>query len=202
MVFVQLELTYLPAMDSATPVVIVLGGFAGTGKTTLSKRLAAEFQLPRLSSDTVGRLITSSKGIKDSHIDVYWLAYDLVFGLCGEFLQHGVSSVLDLNLGWSFQWQPLDALNVRYPQTRIVPILLHCSRDICLERICRRYAEDPTTSEPVEQYVTVPHSVNVWTFLEHLDRPDVYRIDAAQPLETVYANVKHILRQHLPKQNC
>jgi len=189
----------MPVIDSGPPIVIVLGGFAGTGKTTLSKRLASDFHLPRLSSDTIAQLIASSKATQHSDINTYWLAYDLVFGLCEEFLRHGSSMVLDLNMGWSFQWQHLDTLKARYPYTRIIPIVLRCSRDVCLERIRQRYADDPTTSDLVEQYITVPHILDVWTFLEELDRPDIVSIDAAQPLENVYTDIVYILMQHLPR---
>jgi len=35
-----------------SPALIVVGGFAGTGKTAVSRRLSAELSIPRLGSDT------------------------------------------------------------------------------------------------------------------------------------------------------
>jgi len=51
---------------------IVVGGFAGTGKTAVSRRLSAELGIPRLGSDTLGRAIKNSVGIKNGEVDAYW----------------------------------------------------------------------------------------------------------------------------------
>ena len=81
------------------PALIVLGGFAGTGKTTLSRRLAVDLGLPRLGTDTIGRTIRRSEAIKGWDINVQWIAHDVLFRLCEEFLRSGVSTILDMNMG-------------------------------------------------------------------------------------------------------
>ena len=86
-------------------VLIIIGGFAGTGKSTVSKRLAAELRFPRLGSDLLGRAIKTSAGVKYDQLDAYRLAYDLLFQLGETFIQSGVSTILDLTMGWEFQWQ-------------------------------------------------------------------------------------------------
>jgi len=45
-----------------SPALIIVGGFAGTGKTAISRRLSAELGIPRLGSDTLGRTINTSLG--------------------------------------------------------------------------------------------------------------------------------------------
>jgi len=85
------------------PLLIAIGGFAGTGKTTVSRRLSRELPIPRLGSDTIGRTVKGSAGIKGGQVDAYWIAHDLLFRLCEEFIQSGVSMILDLTLGWQFQ---------------------------------------------------------------------------------------------------
>lgn len=174
---------------------IVLGGFPGAGKTTLAKRLSAAWRIPRLSSDTLGQIIAASHPLKQTSVDAYWIAYDVVFGLCAEFLHAGVSTILDLNMGWAFQWQQLDALKHQYSDVRWLPIVLRCSREICLQRIGQRYADDPAAASPPEVYTTTPHIVNVWSFLEQLNRPDVHVVDAGRPLGEVYADITHYLAQ-------
>ena len=62
-----------------SPALIVIGGFAGTGKTAVSRRLASELSIPRLGSDTLGRTIKNSIGIKNGEVDAYWTAYELLF---------------------------------------------------------------------------------------------------------------------------
>ena len=52
-----------------------------------------------------------------------------------EWLSLGVSAVLDINLGRSFQWQPMDASHQCHPMAKIVPIVLRCSQQTCLQRI-------------------------------------------------------------------
>ena len=47
-----------------SPALVVIGGFAGTGKTAVSRRLSAELGIPRLGPDTIGRTIKGSVGIK------------------------------------------------------------------------------------------------------------------------------------------
>jgi 2-phosphoglycerate kinase len=55
---------------------ILIGGFVGTGKSTISRQLAAELHIPRLGSDTIGWAIKTSDGIKNG--DAYWVAYDVL----------------------------------------------------------------------------------------------------------------------------
>ncbi|MDQ5852908.1 MAG: ATP-binding protein [Chloroflexota bacterium] len=181
------------AGENGLVAVIVIGGFAGTGKTTLSKRLSAEFGIPRLSSDAIGRTVSRSQGIRDQRVNAIAIAYDVVFDLCAEFLQCGVSAILDVNMGWAFQWEHIDVLRDQQPAVKWVPILLRCPWELCMERIRQRHAAEPTMSAPPEVYMTTPHILNVWTFLEQLKRPDVHVVDAARSEDEVYASIKQYL---------
>src|SRR5688500_2152228 len=98
---------------SARPAVIAIGGAPGAGKTPLAARLSSGLGIPRRSSDTIGRIITRSEGIKGGSVEVYWIAYDVLFGLCDEFVSAGGAAILDINLGWDFQWQRLARLRER-----------------------------------------------------------------------------------------
>ena len=99
------------SIENGSAALIVIGGFAGTGKTSLSKRLAAEFGIPRLSSDAIGRTISLLQGIQGQSVNATEIAFDVIFDLCAEFLRHGISTILDLNIGWAFQWEHLERLD-------------------------------------------------------------------------------------------
>ena len=66
---------------------IAIGGFPGAGMTTICRRFCNEFNLPCLSSDTIGRTIEGSQGIGEGRIDAYRVAYDVLFRLCDEFVR-------------------------------------------------------------------------------------------------------------------
>jgi predicted kinase len=180
----------MEALRSGRPALIALGGFPGAGKTTQAKRLASDLGIPRLSADALGQIIRISEALKDTSVNAHWIAYDVVFGLCAEFLQSGVSVILDLNMGHAFQWRQLDSLRARDLALIWMPIVLQCPREVCMERIRKRHTEDPDAHAPPDLYTTVPHIVGVWTFLEQLDRPDVYVVNAARPDDAVYADIK------------
>ena len=175
------------------PALIVVGGFAGTGKTAISKRLSAEMRIPRLGSDTIGRTIKESEGIRNG--DTYWIAYDVLFRLCEEFLQSDVSVILDLTMGWEFQWQHVDRIVRQHPQTTFLPIILRCPRETCIERTRQRYEANPKHYDPPEVYTTEPKNLRIWEFLASLDR-QVHFVDATRPLDEVYETIKEHISAH------
>lgn len=73
--------------------------------------------MPRLGSDTLGRTIKTSMESHSSEGNAYWIAYEVLFRLAEEFIQAGVSTILDLTMGWEFQWQRVDNVMQQYPQT-------------------------------------------------------------------------------------
>lgn len=178
---------------SAKPALIVLGGFAGAGKTSLARRLSSQLGIPTLGSDAIGQTIKRSEGIGNGAIDAYRIGYDVLFGLCEEFLQSGVSVIVDTNMGWAFQWQRLDAIGKHHPEIVFLPIILRCSREISLERIGKRHAEDPANNALPELYTTGQQHAKIGEFLERLDRPDIHFVDAARPQDEVYAEIEQYL---------
>lgn len=174
----------------ARPAVIAVGGPPGAGKTVLTTRLSAELGMPRLGSDAIGRIIEGSEGAKGASFDAYWIAYDVVFGLCDGFLGAGVSTILDLNLGWEFQWRQLERLRADHPEAMVLPIVLRCSREVCLARIQRRHEDAPDVWGPPERYLANAAIVGVWDYHERLERPDARFIDAERSQEQVFSDAK------------
>ena len=187
----------LGMIASHQPALIVLGGFPGSGKTTMTRRLACDWHLPRLASDMLGQTISASEALQGSGINAYWIAYEVLFALCAEFLRSGLSVVLDLTLGWAFHWRELDALTDQNPAVLLVPIILHCPRDLCLERTQQRYVENPTQYDAPDVYRTDPKILAAGDYLDALDRPDIHRIDASRSADAVYRDVSHYLAMRL-----
>ena len=179
-----------------SPALIIIGGFAGTGKTAVSRRLSAELDIPRLGSDTLGRTIKSSVSIKKGEVDAYWIAYEVLFCLCEEFIQTGVSVILDLTMGWEFQWKSVDRIVQRQTGCSFLPMILRCSHEECLERIRQRHEANPEYYDPPEVYMTAPKQLSIRKYLADISRPSIRFIDADRPPNQVYADV----REHIPAQ--
>ncbi|GAA4989483.1 hypothetical protein GCM10023317_16000 [Actinopolymorpha pittospori] len=172
-------------MSMEAPVLVVIGGFPGAGKSQIAGRLSRELSLPLLASDTTGGTIRDVLQGKVESSDAFRAGYELLFTLAETFLGSGCSVVIDTNMGWEFQWQRLDAILRRQPEVRFLPLILRCPRDIAVERITRRHEESGGTRSTAAQIQSV-HS-NVWDYLERLDRPDARIVDAVQKPDLVYA---------------
>ena len=105
-------------------------------------------------------------------------------------MRSGVSSVLDINLGWEFQWRRLDEIRGRYPEARSTIIVLRCPLDVSLDRIRQRHTANPSYYDPPEVFTQTPKVAGVWEYLASVDRLDVHWIDAARSLDEVYDDVR------------
>ncbi len=176
-------------MNYERPSLIVVGGYPGSGKSSVARKLATDFRFPRLSSDAINDAIRSSQAVQSCDMNTVSIAYDVAFALCSQFLKSSISTILDLNMGWAFQWQRLDEIRANHPLAKCYIFLLHCPRDVCHARIQQRHATDSTT-DAVEVFQTGERFLKLWNFLDQLDRPDILSINAARSFEAVYHDVK------------
>lgn len=176
---------------------IAIGGFPGAGKTTICRRLCNDFNLPCLSSDTIGRTIEGSQGIREGQIEAYRVGYDVLFRLCNEFIRSSASVVLDLTLGWDFQWRKLDGILERHPQTLFLPIVLQCSQELCLERLGARHMAMPKVYAAPAYFLNEPKVRDIWKTLQGLDRPEVHFVDAGGDEDQVYKQVKQYVTDRI-----
>ena len=181
---------------SDQPKLIVIGGFAGSGKTTVSRRLAADLRIPRLGSDTIGRTIKDSEGIKGGEVQATWVAYEVLFRLCEEFVQSAVSVILDINMGWEFQWRLIDEISQRHPSVEFLPIILRCPKEVCLDRIRLRHEARPEYYTAPEMFETEPKHAKIWKFLANLNRPEIRFVDGDRSVKDVYEEI----REHISSQ--
>ena len=84
------------------PFRLALGGTSGTGITALANRLSAEWQIPRLGANTIGRTMLASAVLQGLAVNITRVAYTRLFSLSADFLDADVSCILDINLGWPF----------------------------------------------------------------------------------------------------
>ena len=178
---------------------IAIGGFPGAGKTTICARLSLELNLPCLSSDIIGRAIERSPGIKAGQIDAYRVAYDVLFRLCEAFIQSSAIVILDLTLGWDFQWRKLDGILERNQQTLFLPIILRCSEAQCMERLGARHRAMPGVYAAPEYYRDDQKVREIWKYLQDLNRPEARFVDASGDEDHVVEKVKQYVIGRMPK---
>lgn len=169
---------------------IVIGGFPGSGKSTVAVRVAKDLRAARLSSDVLGGSIRDTlRGVVASS-EAFRAGYNLLFRLCGEFLTDGCTVVVDCSMGWEFQWRSLDHLRVKHPGVIWCPVILRCPMEVCRERLQARHVADPMAHPPVEEFFQRnPQLSGLWAYLESLDRPDVAYVDGALCAPAVHADV-------------
>lgn len=169
---------------------IVIGGFPGTGKSTVAERLAKQLRAARLSSDVLGGSIRGTLDRVVASSDAFRAGYDLLFRLCDEFLGDGCAVLVDCNMGWGFQWQRLDLLRAKHPDVPWCPVILRSSMEVCRERLRLRHVADPGRHPPVEEFFDRnPQLISLWEYLEALDRPDAVNVNASSCSSDVYADV-------------
>lgn len=178
-------------MPAVHEVIVVVGGFAGSGKSTVARVISQELRIPILSSDTFGRTIRQAipEAVEPSRA-----GYEMLFTLADEFLDNGCSAVLDMSMGWEFQWHRYDHLIAEHPQARGIPIILDCPRDVCVERIARRIQDD----NAFQKFMRQPQLPGVWDLLQQLERPDVHRIDAQDDSEETAKRALAIIESSCP----
>ncbi len=180
------------------PVLIAIGGFPGSGKTTISEKLSVELGIPILSSDSIGQLIRNSLNKTSTNFNASWIAFDTLFFLCREYIKNGSSVILDITLGWEFHWREIDKILEKYPQCSFLPIILDCEHERCIERVRTRFENrtEDRQREP-EFYKEEKKVVDQWTFLKNLDRKEVNLVDANDEICRVYDRVISHVNQQL-----
>lgn len=179
------------------PALIAIGGLPGAGKSTVARRLSEQRGIPLLASDVIGSTLRHSLAGQVAGGEAFRAGYDLLFELAGQFLDRAGSVIVDSTLGWAFQWERLDAIHQSRPHVRFVPLLLRCPREICVERIDRRYEASDGTRASARQLMA--EHPQVWDLVENLQRSDLRVVDAAGEADQVFQLVLDQLDQALTK---
>jgi deoxyadenosine/deoxycytidine kinase len=175
------------------PTLIVIGGFAGAGKTTIATKLSAKYNYPIFSSDTINDAMRPV--LQKSFHEVSPMAYQVMWYLIQKQLKAGVTLILDSNMCNAKVWDRLDMLRHDMPSIQILPIILQCSLDTHRARIEER---GRTNKEHLNLGGDSLEDVLFkYEFIEELQRPDLIRIDANGEPEKVYESVENLLQARL-----
>jgi thymidylate kinase len=171
---------------------IVIGGFAGAGKTTIANKLSGQYNYPIYSSDVINDALRAAFQ-KEFH-EVSPTAYEVLWHLVRQQLKNGVTLIVDTHMASPKVWEKLDLLHADMPGVQILPIILQCTLETHRERIEKR---GRTNTEHLnlggDKFEDVLFK---YDFIEQLHRPDLIRVDANKTSEEVYDSVERILKEH------
>jgi predicted kinase len=172
---------------------IVIGGFAGAGKTTVATRLSGEHNLPILSSDVINDALRPALG-KGFH-EVSPVAYEVMWHLARQQLATGVTTIIDTHMATRKVWDSLDALKREMPDIVVLPIILQATLETHRRRIEERGRTD-------KEHLNLGGSkladvLFKYEYIERLNRFDLVRIDANGRLDDVYESVATLVKEQL-----
>lgn len=125
----------------AMPLLVIVTGLPGTGKTTLARRLAADLHLPFIHKDGIKETLFESLGWSDRE----WsrrlgrASYDLLYYFLDVELAAGRSVVVESNFNVHYDTPRFLALKERRDFTP-VQVLCYATGDVVLERFRARAA--------------------------------------------------------------
>lgn len=171
------------------PTLIIIGGFAGAGKTTITSRLAREYNYAVFSSDTINDALRAS--LNKSFKEVSPHAHRVMWHLVRKQLQLGATTILDTHMAAAYMWENLDHLQKDMPTIKVLPIILQASLETHRNRIEER---GRTNKEHLNLGGDKLEDVLFkYEFIEKLRRPDLIRVDANGSPDEVYGAVKEII---------
>lgn len=165
---------------------IILGGFAGAGKTTIAKRLSAEYNYPLFSSDEISDAVRPL--LKLEFHESMPVSYGILWYLLRKHLENGVTCVVDSNMAGDMSWKRIDEIKQDLPDVRVLPILLTGDLEMHKQRIEHR---GKTNLEHLNLGGDAfEDTVHKYDYLKDLDRDDLVRIDATGSIDEVYEKTK------------
>lgn len=172
--------------EPSTPKLIVIGGFAGAGKSTLGRSLGKALALPVYELDLVGQAIGASPDFSGAKGNAKGVAYDLFWSFSRAHLTNGNSLIFDQNMGQVYQWKKLREVCASVPGAELKIFLLDCPFELCIERFKAR-TEHPDLESTAR--VNIHDHKFKWDYLNDNEFPDAIRIDATRTQEEVFVDV-------------
>ncbi len=185
-------------MTSFPPKLIIINSFAGAGKTTVAKKLSADFGLPLFSSDAFGKSLLR---LVEKHIEkspdlkptIYPMAYDLLFEIMEDNLKSGLTLILDANMCQSQTRESIERLKKDIPELLYLPIILDIDLETAKNRVQKRKNLDPINhdldSAGIEKIITK------YEFIKKINYPGLIKIDANRNFEDIYIDVVKLVEK-------
>ncbi len=118
---------------------VIVTGHSGTGKTSFSRRLAAELNLLCLNKDDIKERLADELGVADREESqkVGRATYAILDFLIEEHLKIGQSFIVESNFGAGFYTPKVRAWSKKYSCT-VLQVLLKADPEVLLERVKNR----------------------------------------------------------------
>ena len=171
------------------PRLIVVGGFAGAGKSTLARRLSNAMSVPVFEIDSIGRTIRNSENYHGTSREAQGIAFDFFYSFAKQCLQNRVSLILDQNMGHPITWQNVAKLGDQVGDVEVKILILNCPYEVCVHRF-RQRDEHPHLNE-----VNIHEHRYKWDYLNDNKFDGALRIDATKSEEEVFKEAISFLSQ-------
>ena len=121
------------------PVVVLISGAPGTGKTTMARQVATALQIPYLGKDLIKESLFDSLGTQDREwsMKLGIASIELLFKLIESHLEAGQSVVAETNFRKEFDVPRFKRLKKRYA-FKTVEIHCEADRQVLLTRLNQR----------------------------------------------------------------
>jgi len=95
---------------------ILINGLPATGKTTISKRLGDELDIPVISKDMIKEFLFDVLGIKDREQSKAFgrLANDFLYEICEAYLSKGKSIIIENSFEYEFAKPRIEEIAKKY----------------------------------------------------------------------------------------
>jgi predicted kinase len=155
-----------------SPLLIIISGFPGTGKTTLSRNISLRYNLPLVCADELKELMSDRIGKWDDFEifdSVSKAAYDLVYHMTSLILSTGKSCIIEAFLLPEMAEPRIADLKKKY-NCRIFQLQLRADAEKIIERYKRRH-------ESGERHPCHPGNIPVDEFIEQKGKSKKVNVD-------------------------